>query len=1005
MRISLLLFFGAFLIACQPETPHHNIKEYSSWQHYLGDPARTHYSSLDQIDTANVSQLQLAWSYNSGGLEPGRTTQIQTNPLIVGSTLYGVNAALQLFALDASTGEELWKFVPPSTDNSGLGLNRGLSYWESTVSDQRSRLFFSSGAKMYAIDPETGRPILSFGDNGSIDLREGLGRDPSTLSVVANTPGAIFKEVLIMGTRVGEGPGSSPGHIRAYDVITGAIEWTFHTIPQPGEQGYDTWPEEAFKTVGGANSWAGIAIDKERGIAYVPTGSAAFDWYGGDRHGANLYANSLLALNAKTGERLWHFQMVHHDLWDRDLPAPPNLLEISREGETIPAVAQVTKSGHVFVFNRVTGEPLFPIEEKAYPPSELAGERAYATQPLPSLPQPFARQQLSEKDLYAPNRPAFVDDFVDKDQNIDPPTVLEKFRSITSKGQFVPIDTTGVVLYPGADGGAEWGGAALDPRSGILYVNSNEMAWIVRMQPVSDAKGKTVPGQALSQIHCARCHGGGLQGLAGIPELLTVKDRFSRDTVRGIIQYGKGAMPGMPNLSETEVNAITAFIMDIQEATDHRAEAQSIAVPYAVGGFGRFKDDRGFPVVKPPWGTLNAIDLNTGDYLWKIPLGHEEALNDPDIPVSGTENYGGPVITKGGVLFIAATRDEKIRAFRASTGELLWEDSLPAGGYASPATYAVNGKQFRIANQRCIEINWTRRADDVSWAWSMPGQAHFDRMRGYGLGSVREQLGAGWTIGVVRFDVGVGGGAAVDVVHETGGGEPASAALAALQRMLANQFVPDDHRAHVFLVFHPDGIGGADIGTGTAPDTAIRLRHHEGDPLYFLHFQGSRTDDLFTHPDAQPAAQTRVRRWSHVNAVGLGHLTQSSGLGCQLQHFFKCLGAGCLNDGSRGLEFQPILHLENAGKHGDLPSAAAGYLHRAQFAGTGWSEGRMIAQGRDRNMVGTSHVQGRLTLLGLVGLSIDGNGNHISILFTLKADDFAKKTEIKACGSQGRRRL
>ncbi|MEM8928840.1 MAG: pyrroloquinoline quinone-dependent dehydrogenase [Bacteroidota bacterium] len=682
------------LFSCSKDTSKTSL---ATWQHYLGDPERTHYSALSQINTSNVDLLQLAWTYKSGGLEEGRTTQIQTNPLIVENTLYGVNPAIELFALNAQTGQKLWKYVPSDKDNTGLGLNRGLSYWESNQPDEDSRLFFASGFRLYSVSAKTGEPISTFGDNGSIDLRAGLGRDITQMAVYANTPGAIYENLIIMGTRVGEGPGSSPGHIRAYNVFTGKIEWTFHTIPQPGEYGYASWPKEAYRTVGGANSWAGNAVDLERGIVYFPTGSAAFDWYGGDRHGENLFANCLLALDAKTGERLWHFQFVHHDMWDRDLPAPPNLFEMERDGEKIPAVAQVTKSGHVFVFNRVTGEPLFPIEEKSYPASPLMGELAHPTQPLPTKPKPFARQQLTRDDLYDSNRPAFVDDFVDKDQNIDPPTVLEKLRSVTSKGQYIPIDTIGTILYPGADGGAEWGGAALDPRDGVMYVNSNEMPWIVRMKAVKGSDSEdTHPGEALTQIHCARCHGGELQGLAGIPELQNVKERFGLDSIGSIIKNGKGAMPGMPNLLESEIDAVAHFVIGMEMETDHRAEKSSIKVPYAVAGFGRFKDDRGFPVVKPPWGTLNAIDLNTGAYLWKVPLGHEEKLNDPHVPVSGTENYGGPVITAGGLLFIAATNDEKIRAFDLNTGKQLWEDQLPAGGYATPATYEVDGQQFLV---------------------------------------------------------------------------------------------------------------------------------------------------------------------------------------------------------------------------------------------------------------------------------------------------------------------
>lgn len=703
LTISMILL----LVSCSDEIKDNRAAlsgkniDFKSWAHYLGDPQRTHFSLLNGIDTSNVHQLSLAWQYNSGNVPEGRTTQIQTNPLILGDKLYGISPINSLFAIDAGTGGKLWEFSPEIEDGTGLGLSRGLLSWQYD-SEEKYRLFYASGPWLFAIDADSGALITSFGTKGSIDLREGLGRDPAKVPIVMTTPGVIYDDLIIVGHRTSESPGAAPGHIRAFNVLTGEREWIFHTIPQPGEFGYDSWPKEAYKTAGGANNWAGMALDNDRGIVYVPTGSAAFDWYGGDRIGDNLFANTLLALNARTGERIWHFQMVKHDLWDRDLPAPPNLVDVNQNGEIIPAVAQITKSGHVFVFNRLTGEPLFPIEEKPYPNTTLEGDTAASTQPLPTKPAPFSRQILRDEDLYAPDQPAFVDDFIDKDQNISPPTVKEKLAGITSEGQFIPIDTKGVILYPGADGGAEWGGAAVDPRNGIMYVNANEMAWIVRMAKVRGKDGKKLgKGEALSQIHCARCHGGELQGLGAIPELQNVDKRLAPDQIAAIIAKGKGAMPGMPSLNENEISALVDFLSGIEtekgqnEDGDHRTEKAN-GMAYAIVGFGRFKDNRGYPVMRPPWGTLNAIDLNTGEYLWKVPLGHEASLNDPEVPVSGTENYGGPVITAGGVLFIAATKDEKLRAFNMRNGKKLWETDLPAGGYATPATYEINGKQFLV---------------------------------------------------------------------------------------------------------------------------------------------------------------------------------------------------------------------------------------------------------------------------------------------------------------------
>ncbi len=688
-------------------------RTFQTWQHYLGDPGRSHYSLLDHIDTGNVDQLKVAWSYRSGGLLPGRNTQIQTNPLIVDSILFGVNAALELFALNAGTGEELWTFAPDNKDGSGLGVNRGLSYSDSR-SDSGSRLFFSSGAYLYAVDIKSGKIIPEFGKNGRVDLREGLGRDAGTLSVVANTPGAVYEDLLIMGTRVAESPGAAPGHIRAYDVRTGTIRWTFHTIPQPGEEGYNTWPRDAYKKAGGANNWAGMALDPSSGMVFIPTGSAAFDFYGGDRQGSNLFANCLIALHAGTGNRIWHYQFVHHDIWDRDLPAPPNLVTVTRGGQRIPAVAQVTKSGHVFVFDRKTGEPLFPIEERSFPASSLEGEQAWPTQPIPVKPLPFARQVLTEEMLYTPESTAFIADFIDTLINDDPITVRERFRQITSSGQFIPPDTIGVIVFPGFDGGAEWGGAAIDPVKGHMFVNANEMPWIIRMKSL--ANEGPFGGQALYEINCARCHGGERQGLGEIPALTDVGTRLSTDMITHIVKAGQGAMPPNPQLSQEEVKSIVDFLAD-NEVEDHRV-VSSNEIRYSVAGFGRFLDERGLPIVKPPWGTLNALDLNTGDYLWKVPLGNVDDMKDPEHPVTGTENYGGPIVTAGGLIFISATKDEKIRAFHSRTGEQLWEATLPAGGYATPATYEVNGRQYIVI--ACGGGKMGTKSGDVYVAFALP---------------------------------------------------------------------------------------------------------------------------------------------------------------------------------------------------------------------------------------------------------------------------------------------
>jgi quinoprotein glucose dehydrogenase len=658
------------------------------WPAHGGDSGHTQYSSLDQITTANVPQLRVAWTYRTGDARAERS-EIQCTPIIVHGVLYATSPQLKAFALDAATGQRRWVFDPfkGAGASSSLGVNRGLVFWENGA-DQR--IFFAAGQRLYAIDAKRGTTIPSFGEEGSISLHEGLGRSGTALYVLSNTPGAIYQDLLILGTRVSEGPGvSSPGHIRAFDVRTGKLRWIFHTIPWPGEFGYDTWPPDAWQRVGGANAWSGITVDQARGLVFLPTGSAAFDFWGGNRHGANLFANCLLVLDAATGKRRWHYQFVHHDVWDRDLPAAPVLTTVTHGGRQIDAVAQTTKSGFVYLFNRETGEPLFPIEERRVPPSDLRGEQLWPTQSLPVKPPPFSRQAFNEADV----------------TDISPEShaaVLERLRATRHGGQFIPPSTQGTVLFPGFDGGAEWGGAAFDASSGLLYVNGNEMPWILTMVEIDQGRqtSATARGKRTYQSNCMVCHGAELKGdrTRNVPSLADVRKRLTRDAVDKTVATGRGVMPAFPALSSDERGELISFLFGDKPTVASRADPDEpeATVPYTTTGYNRFFDPNGYPAVKPPWGTLNAIDLNKGEIAWRVPLGELPELVKRGRPKTGTENYGGPIVTAGGLVFIGATKDEKFRAFDKKTGQVLWETSLPAGGYATPSTYAVGGKQYVV---------------------------------------------------------------------------------------------------------------------------------------------------------------------------------------------------------------------------------------------------------------------------------------------------------------------
>ena len=647
--------------------------EQRDWPGYGGGPEETRYSSLAQINRSNARRLQVAWTFDSA-----ETGGLQTSPIVVDGVLYAYTPSQKVIALEASTGRLRWKFDSGIT---GWQPARGVAYWAGGID---KRILAAVMNFVYALDADTGKPIPSFGKDGRIDLRQDLGRDPESQSIALTSPGVVYKDLLIVGGREPETLPCPPGDIRAYDVRTGKLRWSFHTIPHPGEFGYETWPKDGWRYSGAANNWAGMALDAERGIVYVPTGSAAFDFYGANRLGDNLFANCLIALNAATGERIWHFQAVKHDLWDRDFSSPPSLVTVKREGKVVDAVAQTSKQGFVFLFDRTNGQPLFPIEYHKYPPSDVPGEGTAAEQPLPIKPAPFARQLLTE-DLITNRTPEARQ------------WALEQFRKFRSEGQFVPFSMgKDTVIFPGFDGGAEWGGAAVDAETGILYVNANDLAWTGAL--AENTPGGESSGRGLYLSQCAVCHRDNLAGSPPeFPSLVGIANHRSPIEISTIIRQGKGRMPGFSGLPQDQLFALVEYLMSGESKELQNSGARPPEMKYRFTGYHKFLDPEGYPAVAPPWGTLSAINLNTGEYVWKIPLGEYPELAAMGSKNTGTENYGGPIVTAGGLVFIGATNfDKKFRAFDKSTGELLWETTLPFAGNATPATYEVNGRQYVV---------------------------------------------------------------------------------------------------------------------------------------------------------------------------------------------------------------------------------------------------------------------------------------------------------------------
>jgi len=768
-------------------------KTSANWPMIGGTPGNAHYSMLKQINRSNVHELQKVWEFDTG-----QSGGLETTPIVVDSILYALTPTQQIIALNGATGQLLWKF---DSGIKGTQPDRGIAYW---TDGKERRLLAGIMNFVYALDPVTGEVVPSFGKNGRIDLREDLGREPELQSIALTSPGVIYKDLLIVGGRNPETLPAPPGDIRAYDVRTGSLRWAFHTIPHPREFGYETWPKDAWQTSGAANNWAGMAVDLKRGIVYVPTGSAAPDFYGKTRIGDDLFADTLLALDAETGKRLWHFQGVHHDLWDRDFPAPPILVSVTRNGAEIPAVAQTTKQGFLYLFDRVDGSPLFTIKEKAYPLSTTPGETSSPIQPYPLVPEPFARQNVTEDTLTnrSPEAHAWA---------------VKRLGEILHDGPFVPLSMgKDTLVSPSFEGGAEWGGPAVDPETDVLYINANNYASIGALDVISggspgriiylnqcsvchgehlqgstefpslvdithrlplqqitasihEGKGRmpAIPleprplrdlidylatnedqpsgseGASLEQApqsstnsvnhdpprqagadvyetNCAICHGEKLEGIApSFPAVLGVGSRYSDQTLLELIRAGKGRMPGFPDLPSRDTDALLKFLRAPAKSAEPEDSKQ-----YFMTGYRRFVDPEGYPATLTPWGTLNALDLKTGKYLWQIPLGQYPELVAKGMPDTGSENYGGPIVTAGGLIFIAATNfDHKIRAFDKTTGKLLWEATLPFAGNATPATYETGGRQYLVIAAGSTSMNPRGPTGGVYVAFALPQKA------------------------------------------------------------------------------------------------------------------------------------------------------------------------------------------------------------------------------------------------------------------------------------------
>lgn len=690
--LGILLLAGILVGVGRAQSPQ---RKHVRWADYLGGSDSAQYSALTQINKANVKDLQLEMFLPAGG----NNSEFGFNPIAVGNIMYILGKNDAITAVDMLTRATIWSHEV-ATD---LMIGRGINYWESKDGSDR-RLIYNSDNCIRELDARGGKEITSFGDKGCVDLRQGLGRDPKTIHLIQSfTPGRVFKDLLIVGSATGEEYGSPPGDIRAYNVRTGRLAWIFHTVPHPGERGYETWPSDAWTYVGGTNVWGEFTVDEKRGILYAPTGAPTYDFYGSDRKGQNLFSDCLIALDARTGKYLWHFQFVHHDLWDYDATTAPKLVTVHRDGGTIDAVAEATKQGFLFVFDRVTGKPLWPIEERSVPKSDVHGEEAWPTQPFPTAPPPFARQKYTVDDINP-----YIGDPEERAR------LRDRILNARNEGLFTPPALSDTIQMPGNAGGANWGGAAVDLQSGALYVQSKDAPTVLRLEPkppklnLSELGSPVQQGKIVYALHCRTCHGEELTGQPPVvPSLVNAVPRYGTEHIRRVLERGAPPMPAFADLSPAEVDALIAFLSDPEAArgskmlqawkTSGEDNARTKSEPERYwSGYGYMRSTEGLPEISAPWATLTAYDLDRGTIKWQIPLGEMSTLTAKGIRNTGSATRGGVVVTAGGLIFAGTQDDHKFRAYDKDTGEQLWETEIPARPNGVPAVFEVGGRQYVV---------------------------------------------------------------------------------------------------------------------------------------------------------------------------------------------------------------------------------------------------------------------------------------------------------------------